>query len=56
MNLFRDIRRRGLYDYLSNLDDEELRNVFYISSIILKERKNKARIYNLLKKKEKENE
>lgn len=56
MNIFRDIKRRGLYDYLNDLEDEELRNVFYISSIILKERKNRARIYNLLKQKENKNE
>lgn len=58
MNLFRDIRRRGLYDHLSNLSYDELKDIFYVSSIILKERKNKARIYTkyLLKKKEKKNE
>lgn len=58
MNLFRKIRREELYDYLSNLEDEELKDVFYTASIVLKERKNKARIYKeyLLMKKENKNE
>lgn len=56
MNVWKKIRRRELYYYLSNLDYEELKDVFYTASIVLKERKNKARIYNLLKQKEHKNE
>lgn len=39
MNIWKNERRIGIYYNLSNLSYEELKDVFFIASVILKERK-----------------